>query len=53
MLFITVDNLDPVEAAIAEVPIVNPRHTTFYGSFEFYLWEPEGNTVGFAQMLKG
>ncbi|HEX7019769.1 MAG TPA: VOC family protein [Gemmatimonadaceae bacterium] len=48
-LFITVDDLDAVEKAVAGVPVVSPRHTTFYGSAELYVREPGGNTVGFAK----
>ncbi|HXT14399.1 MAG TPA: VOC family protein [Gemmatimonadaceae bacterium] len=50
-LFITVpsmDDLDAIEHALAGVPVVKPRHTTFYGSTEFYVREPGGNVVGFA-----
>ncbi|HET6229588.1 MAG TPA: VOC family protein [Longimicrobiaceae bacterium] len=48
-LFITVDDLDPVERAVEGAPVVKPRHETFYGSLELYVREPGGNTVGFAQ----
>jgi uncharacterized glyoxalase superfamily protein PhnB len=48
-LFITVADLDTVEKALAGVPVVKPRHDTFYGSTEIYVREPGGNTVGFAQ----
>ena len=48
-LFITVDDLNQVEKSLAGVPVVKPRHKTFYGSIEFYVREPGGNTVGFAQ----
>ena len=48
-LFITTDDLDAVEKAIAGAPVVVPRHTTFYGSTEVYVREPGGNMVGFAQ----
>ncbi len=48
-LFITTEDLDAVERALAGVPVVQPRHKTFYGSEEFYVREPGGNTVGFAQ----
>ena len=48
-LFLTVDDLDAVERAMVGVPVVKPRHTTFYGSEEIYVQEPGGNTVGFAQ----
>jgi uncharacterized glyoxalase superfamily protein PhnB len=50
-LFLTVDDLDAVERAVAGAPVVKPRHETFYGSTELYVREPGGNTVGFAQML--
>ncbi|HYC04822.1 MAG TPA: VOC family protein [Azospirillaceae bacterium] len=49
-IFITVDDIDATERALAGVPVVKPRHTTFYGSTEFYVREPGGNVVGFAQM---
>jgi len=48
-LFITVDDLNQVEKSLAGAPVVKPRHKTFYGSIEFYVREPGGNTVGFAQ----
>lgn len=48
-LFITVADLDTVEKALVGVPVVKPRHDTFYGSTEIYVREPGGNTVGFAQ----
>lgn len=48
-LFITVDDLDEVERALAGAPVVKARHQTFYGSSEIYVREPAGNTVGFAQ----
>ena len=51
-LFITVNNLDDVEKAMAGAPVVKPRHTTFYGSIEMYVREPGGNTVGFAQFAR-
>jgi uncharacterized glyoxalase superfamily protein PhnB len=50
-LFITVPttaDLDCAERAVADAPVVKPRHTTFYGSDEFYVREPGGNVVGFA-----
>ena len=50
VLFITVDDLDTVEKAVAGAPVVKARHKTFYGSEEIYVMEPGGNTVGFAQM---
>ena len=47
-LFITVDDFDAVERALAGAPVVKPRHVTFYGSTEIYVREPGGNMVGFA-----
>ena len=52
VLFITVDDLDRIETALAGAPIVTPRHDTFYGSTELYAEEPGGNIVGFAQFKK-
>lgn len=49
VLFITVENLDVVERAVAGAPVVKPRHQTFYGSTELYVREPGGHMVGFAQ----
>lgn len=49
-LFITVDDLNAIEQAVAGAPVVKARHKTFYGSEEIYVSEPGGNTVGFAQM---
>ncbi len=47
-LFITVDDIDAAERALAGAPVVKPRHETFYGSTEIYVREPGGNMVGFA-----
>lgn len=47
-LFLTVEDIDATEQALAGAPIVKPRHQTFYGSTEIYVREPGGNTVGFA-----
>ena len=48
-LFITVSDLDAAERAAKGAPVVKPRHETFYGSTEFYVRDPGGNTIGFAQ----
>jgi uncharacterized glyoxalase superfamily protein PhnB len=48
-LFFTVDDIDLAEKAAAGAPVVKARHKTFYGSTEFYVREPGGNTVGFSQ----
>ncbi len=50
VLFITVDDIDAIERALAGAPVIKPRHKTFYGSTEIYVREPGGHTVGFAQM---
>ena len=52
VLFITVDNLDRIERAVAGATIVRPRHDTFYGTTELYVREPGGNRVGFAEFKK-
>jgi uncharacterized glyoxalase superfamily protein PhnB len=52
VLFITVDDLDRIEKAVAGAPVVKPRHDAFYGSIELYVREPGGNVVGFAQFKK-
>jgi catechol 2,3-dioxygenase-like lactoylglutathione lyase family enzyme len=48
ILFIEVAALDPILEAIAGVPVVVPRRTTFYGADEVFVREPGGNLVGFA-----
>jgi len=50
VLFITVEDLDEVERAVAGAPVVKARHKTFYGSTEVYVREPGGHVVGFGQM---
>ncbi len=52
VLFITVDDLDRIEKAVASAPVVKPRHDTFYGTTELYVREPGGNCVGFAEFKK-
>jgi uncharacterized glyoxalase superfamily protein PhnB len=49
ILFIEVDDLDAVEAAVAGAEVVQPRRTTFYGMTEVGVREPGGNVVVFAQ----
>jgi uncharacterized glyoxalase superfamily protein PhnB len=41
-------DLDVVERAVKGVPMLKPRHETFYGTTEFYLREPGGHVVGFS-----
>lgn len=49
-LFIEVDDIDGIEAALKGVEVAVPRRTTFYGADELFVREPGGNIVGFAQM---
>ncbi len=49
VMFITTSDLGAVEAALEGAPVVKARHKTFYGSEEFYVREPGGHVVGFAQ----
>jgi uncharacterized glyoxalase superfamily protein PhnB len=48
-LFIEVDDLDAIEAALQGVQKVVPRRTTFYGADELIVREPAGNAVTFAR----
>jgi catechol 2,3-dioxygenase-like lactoylglutathione lyase family enzyme len=52
-LFIEVDDIDGVEAAMEGVDVAVPRRTTFYGADELFVREPGGNIVGFAEMAEG
>ena len=47
-LFIEVDDLDAVLAAMKGVPIVLPVHKTFYGATEFTVKDPAGHLITFA-----
>jgi lactoylglutathione lyase len=47
-LFIEVDDLDAVHAAMQGVPIVLPVHKTFYGATEFTVKDPAGHLITFA-----
>jgi uncharacterized glyoxalase superfamily protein PhnB len=47
-LFIEVENLDAVVAAMQGVPIIAPVHKTFYGSTEFTVMDPAGHFITFA-----
>lgn len=49
LLFIEVDDIDAVEAALEGIDRVVPRRSTFYGADELSVREPAGNIVGFAQ----
>src|ERR1700684_919595 len=48
-LYVEVDNLDAVIAALKGVPVVMPVRTTFYGAKEMGVKEPAGHFVTFAQ----
>ncbi len=48
VLFILVDDLDAVEAAVEGAEVTFPRRTTFYGAQEIGVREPGGNAVTFA-----
>jgi uncharacterized glyoxalase superfamily protein PhnB len=47
-LFIEVDDLDAVVAAMTGAPTVAPVHQTFYGSTEFTVKDPAGHLITFA-----
>ena len=51
-LFITVSDIDAAERATLGSPVFKARHKTFYGSTEFYVRDPGGNVIGFAQFAK-
>ncbi len=53
MLFIEVDDLDAVAAALGDTEYVVPRRTTFYGAEEIVVREPGGNIVNFAYFAGG
>jgi uncharacterized glyoxalase superfamily protein PhnB len=53
VLYIEVDDLDAVEAAVAGAEVVQPPRTTFYGMMEVGVREPGGNVVIFAQPSGG
>jgi uncharacterized glyoxalase superfamily protein PhnB len=49
-LYIEVDKLDDILAAMKGVPVVVPVRTTFYGATELGVKEPAGHMIVFAQM---
>jgi len=51
-LFIEVENIDAVVAALAGFEIVMPRRETSYGSIEVGYREPGGHCVTFAQFKR-
>ena len=48
-VFIKVSDLAAIESALAGVPLVMPRRTTFYGSTEIAIRDAAGHLVVFAQ----
>jgi uncharacterized glyoxalase superfamily protein PhnB len=48
-LYIEVDNLDAVLAALKDVKKVMPERTAFYGMREFAVQDPGGHFITFAQ----
>jgi catechol 2,3-dioxygenase-like lactoylglutathione lyase family enzyme len=48
-LFIEVDDLNGVLAAMQGAPMVAPVHKTFYGATEFTVKDPAGHLITFAQ----
>ena len=50
-LFIEVANLDAVDQALAGIPRIVERHTTFYGMEEITVREPGGALVTFAMRV--
>ena len=48
-LFVEVEDLDGVEAALEGVEPVVPRRQTFYGTDELIVRDPAGNTITFAR----
>ena len=48
-LYMEVDNLDAVLAAMKQVPLVMQVRTAFYGMKEFAVQDPGGHFITFAQ----
>ncbi len=51
-LYVEVDDLDRVLAAMRGIELVQPVHTTFYGMKEFIVKDPGGHLVTFAQPVQ-
>ena len=51
-LFIEVDALDPVIAALGDTEVLVPRRTTFYGMDEIFVRPACGTVVGFAARVE-
>lgn len=51
-LFVEVDALDPVVAALEGAEVVVPRRQTFYGMDEIFIRAPCGTLIGFAARVE-
>jgi uncharacterized glyoxalase superfamily protein PhnB len=51
-LYLEVDDLEAVKAAIAGMNVYMPEHTTFYGSREIGVKDPAGHFITFAHFEK-
>ncbi len=49
VLYLRVASLDPMRAALKDVPPVVPERTTFYGAREIIVRDPAGNALFFAE----
>lgn len=48
MLYVTVEALAPIRAALEDWPKLVPERTTFYGAREIIVRDPAGNVLAFA-----
>ena len=53
VVFLEIEDLGAIEAAVADYDLLVPRRKTFYGADEIFVREPGGNVVGFAQFGGG
>ena len=51
-LYLEVDNLQTIKAAVATMLVYMPERTTFYGSREIGIKDPAGHFITFAQFEK-
>jgi len=51
-LYVEVDELAPIQQALAEVPVEVAPHDTFYGAREIGFRDPGGHFITFAQFAK-
>jgi len=52
-VFVKVSDLAAIERALAGVPLLMPRRTTFYGATEIGIEDPAGHLITFAQFKDG